>query len=108
RWRGGWRPRRTERPMFEDVLAFAALPLAAAVIFTGIHTWFGQQVLRRNVVFADLALAQVSALGATVAVVAGHPAQGAAGYAYTLLFTAIGAALLTTSPRTVPRLPPET
>src|ERR1700745_4067055 len=51
--------------MLEDVLAFAALPLAAAVVFTGIHTWFGLQVLRRIVVFADLALAQVSALGAT-------------------------------------------
>jgi len=83
--------------MFEDVLAFAALPLTAAVVFTGIHTWFGLQVLRRNVVFADLALAQVSALGATVAVVAGHAVQSAAGYAYTLIFTAIGALLLTAS-----------
>ena len=83
--------------MLEDVLAFAALPLAAAVIFTGIHTWLGLQVLRRNVVFADLALAQVSALGATVAVVAGHAVQSAGGYAYTLLFTAVGALLLTAS-----------
>src|SRR2546423_13902494 len=80
--------------MFEDVLAFAALPLTAAVVFTGIHTWFGLQVLRRNVVFADLALAQVSALGATVAVVAGHTVSSAAGYAYTLLFAAAGALLL--------------
>jgi zinc/manganese transport system permease protein len=83
--------------MLEDVLAFAALPLVAAVIFTGIHTWFGLQVLRRNVVFADLALAQVSALGATVAVVAGHAVASAAGYAYTLLFAAGGALLLTAS-----------
>lgn len=83
--------------MLEDVLAFAALPLAAAVIFTGIHTWLGLQVLRRNVVFADLALAQVSALGATVAVVAGHAVQSTGGYAYTLLFTAVGALLLTAS-----------
>jgi len=83
--------------MVEDIFAFAALPLAAAVVFTGIHTWFGLQVLRRNVVFADLALAQVSALGATVGVVAGHAVQSAAGYAYTLLFTAIGALLLTAS-----------
>src|SRR5438270_9725852 len=83
--------------MFEDVLAFAALPLAAAVVFTGIHTWFGLQVLRRNVVFADLALAQVSALGATVAVVAGHTLQSPAGYAYTLAFTVVGALLLTAS-----------
>src|SRR6266436_4825231 len=83
--------------MFEDVLAFAALPLAAAIVFTGIHTWFGLQVLRRNVVFADLALAQVSALGATVAVVAGHAVQSPAGYAYALIFTALGALLLTGS-----------
>jgi len=83
--------------MLEDVLAFAALPLAAAVVFTGIHTWFGLQVLRRNVVFADLALAQVSALGATVAVVAGHALQSPAGYAYTLAFTVAGALLLTAS-----------
>ena len=83
--------------MVDDVLAFAALPLAAAVVFTGIHTWFGLQVLRRNVVFADLALAQVSALGATVAVVAGHAVQSPAGYAYTLAFTAVGALLLTAS-----------
>jgi zinc/manganese transport system permease protein len=88
--------------MFEDVLAFAALPLAAAVIFTGIHTWLGLQVLRRNVVFADLALAQVSALGATVAVVAGHTVSSAAGYAYTLIFAA-GAALLLTASRGLAR-----
>ena len=87
----------TELAMLEDVLAFAALPLAAAIVFTGIHTWFGLQVLRRNVVFADLALAQVSALGATAAVVAGHPAASAAGYAYTVLFAAGGALLLTAS-----------
>jgi zinc/manganese transport system permease protein len=83
--------------MLGEVLAFTALPLAAAVVFTGIHTWFGLQVLRRNVVFADLALAQVSALGATVAVVAGHSVSSAAGYGYTLVFTAVGALLLTAS-----------
>jgi zinc/manganese transport system permease protein len=88
--------------MLQDILAFAALPLAAAVVFTGIHTWFGLQVLRRNVVFADLALAQISALGATVAVVAGHKAASPAGYAYTLFFAAMGALLLTAS-RTLAR-----
>jgi zinc/manganese transport system permease protein len=80
--------------MLDDVLAFAALPLAAAIVFTGIHTWFGLQVLRRNVVFADLALAQVSALGATVAVVAGHAPSTPGAYAYTLVFAAGGALLL--------------
>ena len=67
--------------MLDETLAFTALPLAAAVVFTGIHTWFGLQVLRRNVVFADLALAQISALGATVAVVEGHAIATPGGYA---------------------------
>src|SRR5262249_24487612 len=52
------------------------------------------------------ALAQVSALGATVAVVAGHAGQSAARYAYTLIFTAVGALLLTASRCLPPRVRP--
>jgi zinc/manganese transport system permease protein len=81
----------------QDILAFALLPLAAAIIFTGIHTWLGLQVLRRNIVFADLALAQMAALGATVGVVAGHGMQSIGGFGYALLFSAIGALFLTAS-----------
>ena len=81
----------------QDILAFALLPLAAAIIFTGIHTWLGLQVLRRNIVFADLALAQMAALGATVGVVAGHGTQSIGGFGYAFLFSAIGALFLTAS-----------
>jgi zinc/manganese transport system permease protein len=80
-----------------DVAAFLALPFAAAVLFVLIHAWFGVQVLRRNVIFADLALAQLSALGATVAFALGYPPTGSAGFVYALLFTALGAGLLTLS-----------
>jgi zinc/manganese transport system permease protein len=58
------------------------------------HAWLGLHVLARGVVFVDLALAQVAALGATVALLAGHPPLGAGAYAYALAFTAAGAALL--------------
>ncbi len=80
-----------------DAMAFLALPFAAAVLFVLIHAWFGVQVLRRNVIFADLALAQLSALGATVAFALGYPPTGSAGFVYALLFTALGAGLLTLS-----------
>jgi len=80
-----------------DAAAFLALPFAAAVLFVLIHAWFGVHVLRRNLIFADLALAQLSALGATVAFALGYPPTGGAGFAYALLFTALGAALLTAS-----------
>jgi zinc/manganese transport system permease protein len=78
-----------------DALAFLALPFAASVLFVLIHAYLGVHVLRRKIVFADLALAQLSALGATVAFANGYSATSVAGFAYALLFTAIGAALLT-------------
>jgi|KBSSwiStaDraftv2_1062776.scaffolds.fasta_scaffold05442_2 zinc/manganese transport system permease protein len=78
-----------------DALALLALPFAASVVFVLMHAYLGVHVLRRRIVFADLALAQLSALGATVAFASGYPATSAAGFGYALLFTAIGAALLT-------------
>ncbi len=76
-----------------DALALLWLPLVVSVCLVGIHTWFGIQVLTRNIVFVDLALAQIAALGATVAFILGHAAQGGAAYAYSLAFT-LGAAML--------------
>lgn len=89
--------------MIGDLAALVAVPFAACAVFVGIHTWFGLHVLRRNVVFADLALAQLSALGATLAVALGHPPGTLAGFLYALLFTLVGAALLTFS-RTASRV----
>jgi zinc/manganese transport system permease protein len=77
-----------------DALALLWLPFGVAVCLVAIHTWFGIQVLTRNVVFVDLALAQIAALGATVAFMLGHPAQGAASYGYSFAFTWVAAMLL--------------
>jgi zinc/manganese transport system permease protein len=81
----------------EDALSLLLLPFGASVAFVLIHAYFGVHVLRRNVVFADLALAQLSALGATVAFAGGNAPTSPAGFGYAFLFTAIGAALLTLS-----------
>ena len=78
-----------------DAFALLALPFAASVVFVLMHAYLGVHVLRRRIVFADLALAQLSALGATVAFANGYAATSFAGFGYALLFTAIGAALLT-------------
>ena len=77
-----------------DTLALLGVPLLAAIVLVAIHTYFGIQVLTRNIVFVDLALAQIAALGATVAFMLGHPAQGIASYAYSLAFTLVAALLL--------------
>ena len=78
-----------------DALSLLFYPFAASVAFVLIHAYLGVHVLRRNIVFADLALAQLSALGATVAFALGYAPASPAGFGYALAFTALGAALLT-------------
>ena len=78
-----------------------------AVCLVGIHAYFGIQVLARNVIFVDLALAQIAALGATVAFMLGHPAQSAAAYGYSLGFTLLAALLLAFTRAWSTRVPQE-
>ena len=68
-------------------------PFVAGLVLTGIHAYFGLHVLARGIVFVDLSLAQVAALGITVAILAGHPVQSAAAYWYALVFAGGGALL---------------
>ena len=68
-------------------------PFVAGIVLTLIHAWFGLHVLARGVVFVDLSLAQVAALGLTVAILAGHSVHSDAGYWYALAF-ALGGAVL--------------
>jgi len=77
-----------------DALQFLWPPFLVAVCLVGIHAYFGIQVLARKVIFVDLALAQIAALGATVAFMLGHPAQSAATYGYSLSFTLLATVLL--------------
>jgi zinc/manganese transport system permease protein len=82
-------------------------PFLVAVCLVGIHTYFGLQVLARNVIFVDLALAQIAALGTTVAYMLGHPPQSAPAYGYSLLFTLLAAVLLACTRSWSKRLPQE-
>ena len=77
-----------------EPLIFLWPSFLVAVCLVGIHAYFGIQVLARKVIFVDLALAQIAALGATVAFMLGHPAQSLATYGYSLAFTLLAAVLL--------------
>ena len=59
------------------MLDFLWLPFLACLVLTGIHVYLGLHVLARGVIFVDLALAQVAALGISVAFLAGHPSRAA-------------------------------
>jgi zinc/manganese transport system permease protein len=82
-------------------------PFLVALCLIGIHTYFGIEVLRRKVIFVDLALAQIAALGTTVAFMLGHAMQGHAAWLYSLGFTLVAAALLSFTPQWSKRLPQE-
>lgn len=91
-----------------DTLELLAIPFLVALVLTGIHTYLGIHVLSRNIIFVDLALAQISALGATVAFMLGYFPQSPAAYAYSLLFTIVGAAILSFSRNWTGRVSQET
>jgi zinc/manganese transport system permease protein len=88
-------------------LEFLWPPFLVAFCLVGIHAYFGIQVLTRNIVFVDLALAQIAALGATVAFMLGHPALGTATYGYSLAFTLLAAVLLAFTRAWSARIPQE-
>ena len=50
-----------------QIAEFLAAPFAASLILTGIHAYLGVHVVERGVIFVDLSLAQIAALGATIA-----------------------------------------
>lgn len=89
-----------------EALNLLWLPFLVALVLTGIHAYLGLQVLARNIIFVDLALAQIAALGATVAFMLGHPVSSAGSYAYSLIFT-LAAAMLLAATRTWSRRVPQ-
>lgn len=51
----------------DQTLSFLVAPFIMCLILVGIHCYLGLHVLARGVIFVDLSLAQVAALGATLA-----------------------------------------
>ena len=80
-----------------SAVEFLWVPFLACLVLTGIHVYLGLHVLARGIIFVDLALAQVAALGITVALLAGHPIQSGAAYWYALAFTLAGSLLFAVS-----------
>jgi zinc/manganese transport system permease protein len=76
-----------------EILPFLLAPFLASLILTGIHAYLGVHVVERGVIFVDLALAQIAALGATIAILVGMNPHGGGAYWLSLAFTLLGAAI---------------
>jgi zinc/manganese transport system permease protein len=77
-----------------DLLALMWLPFLMCLVLTGIHAYLGFHVLSREVIFVDIALAQIAALGATGAFLVGFELDTWESYAAGLGFTILGALVL--------------
>jgi zinc/manganese transport system permease protein len=93
-----------------DVLKFLAAPFVASLILAGIHAYLGVHVVERGVIFVDLSLAQIAALGSTIAILlpfTGQDPHGPWVYWTGLVFTFIGAAIFSTVRVRRARIPQE-
>jgi len=70
-----------------------ALPFAECLVLVGIHSYLGLHVLRRQVIFVDLALAQIAALGTTIAFLFHIDPLSKGAYVFSLAATILGAAV---------------
>lgn len=92
---------------FGDFLFLMGKPLLAALVLTGIHAYLGLHVIERRVIFVDLALAQIAALGATVAFLFGFDLHGPMTYWSSLTATFAGAVIFSLTRTREEKIPQE-
>ena len=68
-------------------------PLAVGLVIVAMNAYFGLHIIRRGVIFVDLAFAQIAALGSTVGLLLGAHAGSPTSWGLTFLFTILGAAI---------------
>ena len=89
------------------MMEFLLPALAACLLLASILTYFGLHVLLREVIFVDLALAQLAALGAAVGHLFAAHAESPATYLFSFGFTLAGAAIFALARPARTRLPQE-
>jgi zinc/manganese transport system permease protein len=84
-----------------------ALPFLECLVLVGIHSYLGIHVIKRKVIFVDLALAQIAALGTIIALFAGLEPHTFGAYVFSLLFTFLGAAVFSLTRMRHEKIPQE-
>ncbi|MEO7096348.1 MAG: metal ABC transporter permease [Polyangiales bacterium] len=85
------------------------LPLLSCLAVSGVLVYLGMHVVERKVIFVDLALAQIAALGVMWAILMGydHETDTLAVTLYSLAFTAVGALIFSITRTRNERVPHE-
>lgn len=91
-----------------DLFSLWLWPLVALVALPAILVYFGLHVVGRGIIFVDLALAQIAALGIATAILLGaDPEHGTLPYVLAIAFTLAGSALFSLTRFRHPRVPQE-
>jgi len=92
-----------------DLIDINGLPLLSCLAVSGILVYLGMHVVERKVIFVDLALAQIAALGVMWAILMGydHESDTLATTLYSLSFTAVGALVFSITRTRNERVPHE-
>ncbi len=93
----------------QELIDINGLPLLACLAASGVLVYLGMHVVERKVIFVDLALAQIAALGVMWAILMGydHEEDTLAVSLYSLAFTALGAAVFSITRTRNERVPHE-
>jgi zinc/manganese transport system permease protein len=90
-----------------NMLELMAAPFAECLVLVAIHTYLGIHVLKRRVIFVDLALAQIAALGTTVGFLFGIMPETLGALLFSMGFTFLGAAVFSVTRFRHERVPQE-
>jgi zinc/manganese transport system permease protein len=90
-----------------ELVRMMGAPFAASVVLVLIHAYLGGHVLRRGVIFVDLAMAQFAAMGGALGLFLGFEHHTAPGYAMGLGSALLAAGLFAWSRRRIHAAPQE-
>ena len=95
--------------MIDEFVRSMTYPFLACLLLAGMHVYLGIHVIERKVIFVDLALAQIAALGAVFGVVLGYGLEEDpwAVKAFSLGFAIVGAAVFSITRMRHERVPQE-
>lgn len=90
-----------------EALTIMLWPLLACLLLPGLLVYLGLHIVRREIIFVDLALAQVAALGTCCGILLHYEPASGESYALSLAFTLIGAGIFTLTRTRSHRVPQE-
>src|SRR5215470_2500182 len=90
-----------------ETLSLMMWPTIACLLLPWLLVYLGLHIVRREIIFVDLALAQVAALGTCLSILLGHDVHEWQSYALSVGFTCVGAIIFTLTRTQHHRVPQE-